>query len=72
MPCLQIEGGDDAQLALSVTAVARVKSANSIHGSVVKILTAAGTITLDDTSIIFTVRYRAAHSLVSFRLPFNK
>ena len=53
--CLQIEGGNNAQLALGVNAVARVQQAGSIHGSVVRILTAAGTITLDDTSILFNV-----------------
>lgn len=58
--CMQIEGGDNAQLALGVNAVARVQQAGSIHGSVVKILTAAGTITLDDTSILFTVRGKGA------------
>lgn len=56
MGCMQIEGGHNAQLALAVNAVARVQKTESIHGSVIKILTAAGTITLDDTSILPTAR----------------
>lgn len=64
---LQLEGGNNAQLALSVSAVGRVRDAGSILGSVVKILTAAGTITLDDTSISFSVSI-SHHKLVLFNM----
>lgn len=64
---LQLEGGNNAQLALSVSAVGRVQDADSILGSVVKILTAAGTITLDDTSISFSVSI-SHHKSVLFNM----
>lgn len=61
-PPVQIEGGNDAQLALGVHAVARVAQEGSIHGTVVKILTLAGTVTLDGTSILLTVGCMGIHA----------
>lgn len=42
-----------AELALQVQGVARVPADNSVHGSIVRIVTVAGTITLDDTVVVF-------------------
>ncbi|GFR46046.1 hypothetical protein Agub_g7515 [Astrephomene gubernaculifera] len=50
---LYIQGAGQVEVALIVLGVARVPVANSVHGTVVKIITMAGTITLDGTAIDF-------------------
>ncbi|KAG2452153.1 hypothetical protein HYH02_003185 [Chlamydomonas schloesseri] len=49
-----IESGTGAQLALMVNGVARVPKDDSVWGSVVRIISSAGTLTLDDTIVHFS------------------
>ncbi|GFR47770.1 hypothetical protein Agub_g9537 [Astrephomene gubernaculifera] len=51
---LYIQGPDSVEVALAVQGVARVPMANSTYGTVVQIVTVAGTITLDGEVIAFS------------------
>ncbi|KXZ48976.1 hypothetical protein GPECTOR_24g266 [Gonium pectorale] len=50
---LYIKGVGDTELGVMVTGVARVAQPGSVYGTVVHIISAAGTITLDGTAITF-------------------
>ncbi|KAG2425078.1 hypothetical protein HXX76_013987 [Chlamydomonas incerta] len=51
---IYVESGNGAQVALMVNGVARVPKDDSVWGSVVRILSSAGTLTLDDTIVHFS------------------
>ncbi|KAG2441269.1 hypothetical protein HYH02_010111 [Chlamydomonas schloesseri] len=69
---LYLKGAGVAELALQVQGVARVPSANSVHGSIVRIVTVAGTITLDDTVIVFSTEMADIFAEAGFKVARNR
>ncbi|KXZ43643.1 hypothetical protein GPECTOR_84g319 [Gonium pectorale] len=64
---LYIKGAGEVELALMVTGVARVPMEGSTYGTVVRIITTVGTITLDDTLILFSTDIADVFSEAGFR-----
>ncbi|KXZ43133.1 hypothetical protein GPECTOR_101g34 [Gonium pectorale] len=62
-----IKGAGEVELALMVTGVARVPMEGSTYGTVVRIITTVGTITLDDTLILFSTDIADVFSEAGFR-----
>ncbi|KAG2423845.1 hypothetical protein HXX76_015005 [Chlamydomonas incerta] len=69
---LYLKGAGTAELALQVQGVARVPSVNSVHGSIVRIVTMAGTITLDDTVIVFSSDIADIFAEAGFKVARNR
>ncbi|KXZ43364.1 hypothetical protein GPECTOR_92g587 [Gonium pectorale] len=65
---LLIKGTGDAQLGLVVQGVARVPQQGSVFGTVLHIVTAAGTITLDGTIITFSNSIADIFTAAGFRV----
>ncbi|KXZ48483.1 hypothetical protein GPECTOR_27g653 [Gonium pectorale] len=65
---LLINGSSNAQLGLVVHGVARVPQEGSIHGTVLHIVTTAGTITLDGTIIAFSTTIANIFAEAGFRV----
>ncbi|KXZ53787.1 hypothetical protein GPECTOR_6g705 [Gonium pectorale] len=65
---LLINGTGKAQLGLVVHGVARVPLEGSVHGTVLHIVTAAGTITLDSTVITFSTAIANIFAEAGFRV----
>ncbi|KXZ48481.1 hypothetical protein GPECTOR_27g651 [Gonium pectorale] len=65
---LLINGSGNAQLGLVVHGVARVPQEGSLHGTVLHIVTAAGTITLDGTIIAFSTAIANIFAEAGFRV----
>ncbi|KXZ42998.1 hypothetical protein GPECTOR_107g142 [Gonium pectorale] len=65
---LYIKGAGDVEVCLLVTGVARVPMAGSVWGNVVRIVTTAGTISLDDTAISFSDQVVNIFAEAGFRI----
>ncbi|KXZ43125.1 hypothetical protein GPECTOR_101g26 [Gonium pectorale] len=69
---LYIKGTGSVELALMVTGVARVPMEGSVLGTVVRILTSAGTITLDDTVVMFSTDTADVFAEAGFKVSRNR
>ncbi|PNW76776.1 hypothetical protein CHLRE_11g475700v5 [Chlamydomonas reinhardtii] len=69
---LYLKGAGVAELALQVQGVARVPADNSVHGSIVRIVTVAGTITLDDTVVVFSTEMADIFTEAGFKVARNR
>ncbi|GFR44981.1 hypothetical protein Agub_g6291 [Astrephomene gubernaculifera] len=69
---LYIKGAGEVEVAMTVLGVARVPQAGSAHGTVVHILTLAGTITLDGTAIDFAENLAPVFVQAGFQVSANR
>ncbi|KXZ48983.1 hypothetical protein GPECTOR_24g273 [Gonium pectorale] len=65
---LHIKGVGEAELGVDVNGVARVPLAGSVYGTVVRMITAAGTITLDGTVLTFSSQVADIFEEAGFRV----
>ncbi|KXZ48544.1 hypothetical protein GPECTOR_27g715 [Gonium pectorale] len=69
---LLIKGAGEIELGVMVTGVARVPQAGSVYGTVLHIITAAGTITLDGTAITFDSEVADIFAKAGFTVARNR
>ncbi|KXZ48985.1 hypothetical protein GPECTOR_24g275 [Gonium pectorale] len=65
---LHVKGVGEAELGVNVNGVARVPLAGSVYGTVVRMITAAGTITLDGTVLTFSSQIADIFEEAGFRV----